>query len=249
MDISDLSSSLIVNDIAKMNRRRYEKLLVELELFSEDKLRDEPYSTYKNNRDLAYHTFKEDPFKILEALDREDKLSAETKRALFMDGIEFGNSLAGNIAKPFEESSQLKIILKRLELSQVQDVLEQSLDNYIQGNFEASNAMSRNALEGIIQQIAEKISENRNDTITANKSGYIAPFVYRQYLHTTNFLDVSEKEFLDKFYGYASGSGSHPGNSSEAEARLRRFVVVAIILLFCEKLENTGFMSNIYSST
>ena len=165
MDISDLSSSLIVNDIAKMNRRRYEKLLVELELFSEDKLRDEPYSTYKNNRDLAYHTFKEDPFKILEALDREDKLSAETKRALFMDGIEFGNSLAGDTAKPFEESSQLKIILKRLELSQVQDVLEQSLDNYIQGNFEASNAMSRNALEGIIQQIAEKIPNKTGEQL------------------------------------------------------------------------------------
>ena len=43
--ISERIQNLIVNDIAKMNRRRYEKLLVELELFSEDKLRDEPYST------------------------------------------------------------------------------------------------------------------------------------------------------------------------------------------------------------
>jgi hypothetical protein len=249
MDISDLSFSLIVNDIAKMNRRKYEKLLVELELFSEAKLRDEPYCNYRNNKDLAYYTFKEDPFKILEALNREDKLSAETKRALYMDGIEFGNSLAGDIANPIEESSVLKISLNKLGLTRVQNFLDQSFNSFIQGDFEASNAISRTALEEIIQQITEKISENRNDTLPANGSGYISPSAYRRYLHTTNFLDVSEKEFLDKFYGYASGSGSHPGNSSEAEARLRRFVVVAIILLFCEKLENTGFMSNIYSST
>ncbi|MBS9387072.1 MAG: hypothetical protein HEQ24_23875 [Dolichospermum sp. BR01] len=249
-DISDLTFSLILNDIEKMNRSKYEKFLIELELFSEVKLRNEPYSLYRKNRDFAYYTFpKDDPFKILEALNRENKLSARTKRALYIDGIEFGTSLAGDIANPVEESSFLKISLNKLGLTQVQNFLDQSFNSFIQGDFEASNAMSRSALEAIIQQIAKKISENRNDTLTANTSGNIAPYVYRQYLHTTKFLDVSEKEFLDKFYGYASGSGSHPGNSSEAEARLRRFVVVAIILLFCEKLENTGFMANIYSST
>jgi hypothetical protein len=249
MDISDLSFSLIVNDIAKMNRRRYEKLLVELELFSEAKLRDEPYYNYINNKDLAYYTFKEDPFKILEALDREEKLSAETKRALYMDGIEFGNSLAGDIANPIEESSVLKISLNKLGLTRVQNFLDQSFNSFIQGDFEASNAISRTALEEIIQQIAKKISSARNYTIPLNRFGRVEPKEYREYLYNTQFIDMSEKQFLDNFYYYASTDGSHPGVSSEAEARLRRFVVVAIILLFCEKLENTGFMSNIYSST
>ena len=249
MDISDLSFSLIVNDIAKMNRRKYEKLLVELELFSEAKLRDEPYCNYRNNKDLAYYTFKEDPFKILEALNREDKLSAETKRALYMDGIEFGNSLAGDIANPVEESSVLKISLNKLGLTRVQNFLDQSFNSFIQGDFEASNAISRTALEEIIQQIAKKISSARNYTIPLNRFGRVEPKEYREYLYNTQFIDMSEKQFLDNFYYYASTDGSHPGVSSEAEARLRRFVVVAIILLFCEKLENTGFMSNIYSST
>lgn len=249
MDISDLSFSLIVNDIAKMNRRRYEKLLVELELFSEAKLRDEPYYNYINNKDLAYYTFKEDPFKILEALDREEKLSAETKRALYMDGIEFGNSLAGDIANPIEESSVLKISLNKLGLTRVQNFLDQSFNSFIQGDFEASNAISRTALEEIFQQIAKKISSAINYTIPLNRFGRVEPKEYREYLYNTQFIDMSEKQFLDNFYYYASTDGSHPGVSSEAEARLRRFVVVAIILLFCEKLENTGFMSNIYSST
>ena len=127
--------------------------------------------------------------------------------------------------------------------------LDQSFNSFIQGDFEASNAISRTALEEIIQQIAKKISSARNYTIPLNRFGRVEPKEYREYLYNTQFIDMSEKQFLDNFYYYASTDGSHPGVSSEAEARLRRFVVVAIILLFCEKLENTGFMSNIYSST
>jgi hypothetical protein len=70
--------------------------------------------------------------------------------------------------------------------------------------------MSRNALEGIIQQIAEKISENRNDTIPANKSGYIAPYVYRQYLHTTTFISCYAAKLYSHKFLNSCGTGILP---------------------------------------
>lgn len=182
---------------------------------------------------------------MLEALEEKRALNKEAKQALASIGFELDVPLAGDLADPAEEHSRLELGLQGLGLNEVQNFLDQSFDNYIQGNYEASNAMSRTALEHLVEQIALKISSLRNNEDIPQRGRYISPADYRTYLFSTGFLDDSEKQFLDKFYGYASTDGSHPGISTESESRLRRFVAVGIALLYIEKLNNDEFMTGL----
>jgi hypothetical protein len=228
---------------ACMTRPRYEELLVELQFYSFDTLRYEREYYKLNKRSLIITSFKEkDGELLLNALEERGALNDEAKQALASIGFEIDRSLAGILAQPVEEHSRLEAGLRRLGLEQVQGFLDQSMDNYIQKHYEASNSMTRTALEHLVEQVAIKLSSLRNNEVIPQRGRYLSPTDYRVYLATTGFIDNAEKEFLDKFYGYASTDGSHPGISSEAEARLRRFVVVAIALFYTEKLKNDQFM-------
>lgn len=229
-----------------MTRPRYEEFLVELQLYSFDTLREREEYYRLSKRELMIASFKEnDEEELLEALEERKALNKEAKQALASIGFELDVPLAGDLADPAEEHSRLEAGLKGLGLNEVQSFLDQSFDNYIQENYEASNAMSRTALEHLIEQIALKISLLRNNEDIPQRGRYISPTDYRTYLFSTGFLDDSEKQFLDKFYGYASTDGSHPGISTESESRLRRFVAVGIALLYIEKLNNGEFMAGL----
>jgi len=234
----------VVRSIAgSMTRPRYEELLVELQLYSLHTLRDDEEYYKLSKNDLIIASFKEkDEGLLLEALEERGALNREAKQALASIGFEIDVPLAGNLAQPSKEHSRLEVGLRRFGLEQVQAYLEQSLGNYIRENYEASNAMARTALECLVEQIAIKLSSLRNNEAIPQRGKYLSPADYRAYLLTTGFLDDAEKKFLDKFYGYASKDGSHPGISSEAESRLRRFVVVGIALLYLEKLSNDEFL-------
>jgi len=233
---------------SSMTRPRYEELLVELQLYSLHTLREDEEYFKLSKRELIIATFKEkDERIVLDALEDRGALNKEAKQALASVGFEIDVPLAGDLAKPIEEHSRLEAGLLRLGLGQVQAYLEQSMDNYIQENYEASNAMARTALEHLVQQIALRLSSLRNSEAIPQRGKYLSPADYRAYLATTGFLDDDEKQFLDKFYGYASTDGSHPGISTESESRLRRFVVVGIALLYVEKLSNEGFIDALSS--
>lgn len=229
---------------ASMTQPRYEELLVEHQLYSLDTLRDDEEYYKLSKRELIIASFKENDEELLiGALEERGALNKEAKQALASVGFEIDVPLAGDLAQPVEEHSRLEAGLRRLGLDQVQDFLDQSLDNYIQENYEASNAMARTALEHLVEQIALKVSSLRNNEAIPQRRKYMSPADYRAYLVTTGFIDDAEKQFLDKFYGYASTDGSHPGISTESESRLRRFVVVGIALLYLEKLSNDQFMN------
>lgn len=86
---------------------------------------------------------------------------------------------------------------------------DESAQNYVQGAYEAANAMTRSALEHQVQEIAQRISAMRaNEPIPQRNRNFIGPVDYRNYLETTRFLEASEKSFLDHFYHYASTNGS-----------------------------------------
>jgi len=228
---------------ASITRPRYEELLVELQLYSLDTLRDDEEYYKLSKRDLIIASFKEkDEETLLEALDERGALNKDAKQALSSVGFEIDIPLAGDLAQPVEEHSRLEAGLHGHGLDQVQDFLDQSLDNYIQENYEAANAMARTALENLVEQIALTLSSLRNNEAIPQRGKYLSPSDYRAYLASTGFIDDAEKQFLDKFYGYASTDGSHPGISTESESRLRRFVVVGIALLYLEKLSNDQFM-------
>jgi len=229
-----------------MTRPKYEELMVSLDLYSLGRLREDEEYFKLSKRNLIIKTFKENDEKLLlNTLHEKDILGDDVYRALANIGYEFENSLAGELAQPVEENSRLEIGLSNLGMNQVQHFLEQSLDNYVQRNYEAANAMTRTALEHFVESIATKISVLHGGEIIPLTGKYLTPADIRRYLHEKGFLDTSEKELLDKFYGYASTNRPHPGISSEAEARLRRFVVIGIALLYIEKLNDDSFMKSL----
>jgi len=229
-----------------MTRPKYEELMVELGFYSLSTLRDDEEYYRLSKRNLVIRTFNEkNEDELLSALSDKGALNKEALRALAGVGYEVEQSLAGDLAEPLEEHSRLELALVGMGLAQVQTFLEQSLENYLQGNYEASNAMARTALEHLFEQIALRISDLRGNEPIPKQGKYMSPADHRRYLHSTGFLEDSEKDFLDKFYTYASTDGSHPGISTEAEARLRRFVVVAVALLYLEKLANEPFIESL----
>jgi hypothetical protein len=166
----------------------------------------------------------------------------EIERALALEGwslSEFqAKSIAGKLAEPQEEESVLTEKLSSLDLLEVVQYLEQSYENYILGNYEACNAMTRTALESIIKLIAISLAACRNERIGGNKPRQYMPRDYRDYLLKVGFLDEDEHNLLRTFYSYASSEGSHPGLSDSTDARLRRFITVGLCLFYAEKLES-----------
>lgn len=246
--VSDAVLLKIVSDIDNsMTRKNYHDLLVEGGLYEYADLTDPSERLTRLSKcDMIRETLREsDGLIIVKALKNKQKLSPETMRALSIAGIDIEQTIAGELAKPLEEQSRLESELLSQGFDQVHNYFTQSFDNFVQGNYEAANAMTRTALENLIENIASKISVLRSNEAIPQRGRYRNPGDYRNYLKQTNFLDMPEKELLDKFYNYASGNGSHPGISSEAEARLRRFVAIGITLLFLEKVNNTSFMNGL----
>lgn len=169
-----------------------------------------------------------------------------TVEALQLEGWDLSHfgiaPLAEPFAEPAVEENTLIGKLRQHNMNEVITLLEQSYDNYVQGHWEASNAMTRSALESLIKVISEKIALNRCETIQQGtpRFGY-QPADFRNYLKATNFVDGDEFELLRTFYGYASSDGSHAGLSDQTDARLRRFVAVGICLFYLEKFETGGY--------
>lgn len=229
-----------------ITQSRYEDLLVANELYTYADLREDPDYYRLNKRELIAQTLEEKgSYVLLVALDDEGGITDEARRILMNAGIDLGQSLAGEIAEPARELSFLESKLEQHGYQDVIRFLGQSLDNYVRGDYEASNAMSRTALETLIQLIAEAMAQARGGETIPRRGNYLSPADYRRYLESVGFLDQDEKRFLDVFYGYASTDGSHPGISTEAEARLRKLVVVSICLLYIEKLDNQQFMGSL----
>ncbi len=247
--ISDVMVQSVVDDVVKsFTKERYVELLVQLGLYSYDTLHDAEY--YGNNkRGLIIKTFKElsvdEGDKLLSVLRDRKALSTTTINAFRRHRIEIDQSLAGELAEPTKEQSYLEDRLSGSGYESILNHLNQSYESYLDGRYEASNAMIRAALEGLIQSIAEAISAKRGNEIIPKRRHHYCPVDYREYLRKKDFIDESEKQLLDNLYNYSSKDGSHPGISSEAEARLRRFMIIGISLLLLDKLDNSTFMSGI----
>ena len=171
-----------------------------------------------------------------------DELAISLKRALKADGYDI---VEGRIVPSdkleFELTSETSILEQKLQTHGMLDVaktLDQAHQNFIEGHFEACNAMLRTSLEGTLRHIAIKIASGQ-DKIPANNPAHgVTPADVRKYLHQQGFFEQDEIGYIKEFYGYASTDGSHPGMSNESESRLRRLMVVALIQYCLEKLES-----------
>ena len=96
--------------------------------------------------------------------------------------------------------------------------------------------MSRSGQLGRTEYIAI-IKAGSEAYIPRSNPKFLAPRDYRNYLEVSGFLESDEMDLLNRFYGYASQDGSHPGISSEPECRLRRLFTIALVQYLLEKLE------------
>lgn len=176
--------------------------------------------------------------------DRNPQTYEELHRLLAAEGIEIGRhglqAIAGDVARPVEEENALFDRLREAGLEEVIRYLEQSRDNYLRENWEASNAMTRTAFDTVVTRIAEAIAQRRNEQIpVTNPRGRRAqPSDIRNYLRRVGFLNGNEFNLADAFYQVCSSAGPHPGLSHESDCRLRRFMLVGLCLEYLEKFSN-----------
>jgi len=170
-----------------------------------------------------------------------DQLAISLQRALRADGYEM---VEGKIvpadALEFELAAEISLLEGRLQEYGMQDViktLDQAHQNFVDGHFEACNAMLRTSLESTLKHAAVRTAGGESDIPMTNPAYGLTPADVRKYLRQ-GFFTQDETDFVKEFYGYASTEGSHPGLSNESESRLRRLMIVAVIQYCLEKLES-----------
>jgi hypothetical protein len=210
------------------------------------------FEILKNENEYPEYPFEGEPllFRLLKdflEIAKERLRSTEYDkmiRTLLSEGIHIEGtgieSLAGDLSRPAEEENFLFQRLKDFGFNDVIRFLQQSHRNYIQGNYEASNAMTRTALEEIVKLIALDISQVQGESISPSnpRATRPQPIDFRRYLKETGFLDGNEFNLLEAFYQFSSSAGSHGGLSDESDCRLRRFMMIGICLQYLEKFSN-----------
>jgi hypothetical protein len=169
----------------------------------------------------------------------QDESALMLKRALKADGYDLveGRIVPSDMLES-DLASEMSILGSRLQdfgMHDVLKVLDQAHQNFIEGRFEACNAMLRTALEGTLKHIAAKIAGGIQKIPASNSVYGATPADIRRYLHQQGFFEQDEIGYIKEFYGYASTDGSHPGLSNESESRLRRLMIVALIQYCLEK--------------
>jgi len=171
-----------------------------------------------------------------------DEQAVSLKRALQADGyVIVEGKIVPSDKLEFELASETSILEQKLQTRGMLGViktLDQAHRNFIEGHFEACNAMLRTSLEGTLRHIAIEIAGGPEKIPASNPAHSAAPADVRKYLHQQGFFEQDEIGYIREFYGYASTDGSHPGISNESESRLRRLMIVALIQYCLEKLES-----------
>ncbi len=172
--------------------------------------------------------------------DSQDELATSLRRALRADGYELiDGGIMSSDKIEFELASEVSLLESNLQKQGMDDVartLDQAHKSFIDGRFEACNAMLRTSLEATLKNVAIKIAGDLSNIPASNLKYGATPTDIRKYLHQQGFFVQDEIGYIREFYGYASTVGSHPGLSNESESRLRRLMIVALIQYCLEKL-------------
>lgn len=186
---------------------------------------------------------RQDAFKNSEHLwTSPDEQALSLKRALQADGYDIvEGKIVPSDKLEFELALETSILERKLQtygMLSVVKTLDQAHRNFVEGHFEACNAMLRTSLEDTLTQIAIEIAGGLEKIPAGNPVHGAKPADVRKYLLQQRFFEQDEAEYIRVFYGYASTDGSHPGISNESESRLRRLMIVALIQYCLEKLES-----------
>ncbi|MBA7499435.1 hypothetical protein ES704_02179 [subsurface metagenome] len=142
----------------------------------------------------------------------------ELERALNADGFQVHNGelipLISPTVEPLQEEGLVETLLHKYSFDVAKNHLEQAYDNYLGGNWEASNAALRSFLQDLFDQIAVTIWND--EAIRKDPGGQ-----RRQLLQDKGFIEGdTEARLVSSFFRFASYSGSHPGISNASDCRL-----------------------------
>ena len=133
---------------------------------------------------------------------------------------------------PKKEEGLLETILNQYDLNVAKNHLDQAYDNYVQGNWESSNASLRSFLQEVFDQISLQLWP---EEASKKKAGGER----RKLLQEKSFIeDEIEAGLVKSFFDFASYKGSHPGISDESDCRMRRYMAVALASYYLEKLRS-----------
>jgi len=167
----------------------------------------------------------------------EEKFSEEfpdLERALSADGFQVHEGelipVISPIVEPAKEEGLIEKFLNKYGFAVAKNHLEQSYDNYLDGNWEAANAALRSFLQDVFDQIALIIAPE--EAASKEPGGK-----RRKLLEEKGFIEAdTESKLVSGFFKFAGYKGSHPGISNESDCRLRRYMAVALASYYLEKL-------------
>lgn len=161
----------------------------------------------------------------------------ELVRGLAQDGFTLNEEgelipIISPTVEPKKEEGLVETLLDKYGLAVAKNHLKQAYDNYIEGNWEASNACLRAFLQDVFDNIALKLW---SEEATKKEAGGSR----RKLLQEKGFIeDATEGKLVSSFFSFASYEGSHPGISDEPDCRMRRYMAVALSSYYLEKLRS-----------
>jgi len=173
------------------------------------------------------------------AIDQlSEEPSEQLKDALVKDGFVVGDEgIAEDVPVAEENRTAIEMLIDKhtedLNAKILSHHLENTLELFKDGKWDASIGQARNFVEQLLSDIAKVIAKTRKESSDLSK-----PLKVREYLQDCCFFDDSEKKKLvDGIYGYFSEEGSHPGISEQSTARVCMHILWAFGYYVLEKFE------------
>jgi len=158
----------------------------------------------------------------------------ELARALSADGFQVHEEelvpIISPAVEPAKEEGLVEKLLDKYGFAIARNHLEQSYDNYLDGNWEAANAALRSFLQDVFDQTALTVAPEEAASIEPGGKR-------RKLLEEKGFIETdTESKLVSGFFKFASYKGSHPGISNESDCRLRRYIAIAMASYYLERL-------------
>jgi hypothetical protein len=168
----------------------------------------------------------------------------EFKNSLGLDGYEFADGrlrrLEENVFDVPEQAGAIEALWSKLglgKLDQLRHDLKLADEHYEASRWGDCILHARSVLETTLHQIAVERSARGLPALPAGAEK--RPFVIRDHLCTTGFLDTDDLKLIVAVYGLVSRKGGHPNIAPHESARILRqhaFTAVHFLLLRFEAL-------------
>jgi hypothetical protein len=129
-----------------------------------------------------------------------------------------------------EADDEVRVLLKRFGFGVPAGHLNQAIQNHTDGKWAAANSQLRSFMEGLLDEIAERIAANTSMVPSPpghSRRTWLASTVSPPFLLTSlNEWDGQGKGYFEAFFRRLHPQGSHPGLSDEEDCTFRLHIVL-----------------------